>query len=406
MFCQRIIAAAALAASIVVSGSVQAQPAAKPLKIGVLNDQSGPYADITGQGSVVAAQMAIDEFGGKVLGQPVQLIFADHQNKPDVGVAIAGRWLDNEGVDAIVDLPNSGVMLAVQELVKNKSGIVLAAGGAAAKFNQSACTPYSFQWVYDTYALANGTSTALTKAGGKTWYFVQVDYAFGQAMAADMKSFIEASGGSVVGVVKHPINTADFSSYILQGQASKSDVLLMINAGADTINSLKQAADFHVVEGGQKLATALFYLTDAKALGLEAGQGLTITDGYYWALNDATRAFGDRFAKLHQGRKPTSVQIGVYSAVLHYLKAVAAAGTLDRDAIAAKMREIPVNDAFVKDGKVRKDGLMQHDIYLLQLKKPSEAKGDPWDMFNVLRTIPADVAFRPLEKSECPLLKQ
>ncbi|WMT73473.1 ABC transporter substrate-binding protein [Bradyrhizobium sp. Ash2021] len=406
MLWQRIISVAVLAASIVIPGAVKADPAGKPVKIGVLNDQSGPYADITGQGSVVAAQMAIDDFGGKVLGQPIQLVFADHQNKPDVGVAIAGRWLDNEGVDAIVDLPNSGVMLAVQELVKNKSGIVLAAGGAAAKFNQSSCTPYSFQWVYDTYALANGTATALTKSGGKTWYFVQVDNAFGTAMAADMKSFIESAGGSVVGSVKHPLNTSDFSSFILQGQASKSDVLLMINAGADTINSLKQGADFNVVGGGQKLATSLFYLMDAKSLGLAAGQGLTITDGYYWALNDATRAFGDRFAKLHQGRKPTSVQIGVYSAVTHYLKAVAAAGSHDRAAIADKMRELPVNDVFVKDGKARKDGVMQHDIYLLQLKKPSEATGDPWDMFNVLRTIPAETAFRPIEKSECPLLKQ
>jgi branched-chain amino acid transport system substrate-binding protein len=403
---QRIIAVAALVVSILLPGSVRAESAAKPVKIGVLNDQSGPYADITGQGSVVAAQMAIDDFGGKVLGHPIQLIFADHQNKPDVGVAIAGRWLDNEGVDAIVDLPNSGVMLAVQELVKNKSGIILAAGGAAAKFNQSACTPYSFQWVYDTYALANGTATALTKSGGKTWYFVQVDNAFGTAMAADMKSFIEAAGGSVVGSVKHPLNTSDFSSFILQGQASKSEVLLMINAGADTINSLKQGADFNVVGGGQKLATSLFYLMDAKSLGLAAGQGLTVTDGYYWALNDATRAFGDRFAKLHQGRKPTSVQIGVYSAVTHYLKAVAAAGSHDRTGIADKMRELPVNDVFVKDGKARKDGVMQHDIYLLQLKKPSEAIGDPWDMFNVLRTIPAEAAFRPIEKSECPLLKQ
>jgi branched-chain amino acid transport system substrate-binding protein len=407
MFWQRIIAVAAVAAlTVTIPASVRAESAAKPLKIGILNDQSGPYADITGQGSVVAAQMAIDDFGGKVLDQPIQLVFADHQNKPDVGVAIAGRWLDSEGVDAIVDLPNSGVMLAVQDLVKNKSGIVLAAGGAAAKFNQAACTPYSFQWVYDTYALANGTATAVTKAGSKTWFFVQVDYAFGQAMAADMKSFIEEAGGSVVGTVKHPLNTSDFSSFILQGEASKSDVLLMINAGADTINSLKQAADFHVVENGQKLSTSLFYLTDAKALGLAAGQGLTITDGYYWGLNDQTRAFGERFAKRHQGRKPTSVQIGVYSAVLHYLKAAAAAGSHNRDAIAAKMREMPVNDAFVKDGKVRKDGLMQHDIYLLQVKKPTEANGDPWDLFNVLRAIPAEAAFRPIEKSECPLLKQ
>jgi branched-chain amino acid transport system substrate-binding protein len=406
MSCQRMIAAVALVVSIFMPAASNAQTAAKPIKIGVLNDQTGPYADITGQGSVVAAQMAIDDFGGKVLNQPVQLVFADHQNKPDVAVAIAGRWLDAEGVDAIVDLPNSAVMLAVQEVVRNKSGIVLAAGGAAAKFNQEACTPYSFQWVYDTYALANGTATALTKAGSKTWFFVQVDYAFGQAMAADMKNFIEAAGGRVVGAVKHPLNTPDFSSFILQGQASKSDALLMINAGADTVNSLKQAADFHVVESGQKLATALFYLTDAKALGLAAGQGLTITDGYYWALNDATRAFGNRFAARHQGRKPTSVQIGVYSEVLHYLKAVAAAGSLDRAAISEKMRELPVNDAFVKDGKVRKDGLMQHDVYLLQLKKPSEATGDPWDLFNVLRTIPAEVAFRPIDKSACPLLKQ
>lgn len=406
MISHRVISAAILAASIGFAQSGRADPGVPPVKIGVLNDQSGPYADITGQGSVVAAQMAIDDFGGWALGQPIQLVFADHQNKPDVGVAIAGRWLDSEGVDAIVDLPNSGVMLAVQETIRNKSGIILAAGGAAAKFNQAACTPYSFQWVYDTYALAKSTATALTKAGSKTWYFIQVDNAFGQAMATDMKSFIEEAGGSVVGAVKHPLNTSDFSSFILQGQGSKSDVILMINAGADTINSLKQGADFNVVEGGQKLATSVFYLTDAKSLGLTAGQSLTITDGYYWALNDATRSFAERFAKRHQGRKPTSVQIGVYSAVLHYLKAVAAAGSHDRTAIADKMRTLPVNDVFVKDGQVRKDGLMQHDIYLLQMKKPSEATDDPWDVFNVVKTVAANAAFRPIEQSQCPLLKQ
>lgn len=295
-------------------------------------------------------------------------------------------------------------MLAVQDVVRNKSGIMLVAGAAAARFNGAACHPYGFQWVYDTYALAKAEGTAITQSVGKSWYFIQADYAFGEAMTSDLQRFIQAAGGQVVGAVKHPVNTADFSSYLLRAQASNADIVAVVNAGADTINSLKQAGDFAIASGKQKLATALLYLSDAHALGLQLGQGLIVADGYYWDVSPEARAFSERFSARYKGRKPTSIHIGTYSAVTHYLKAVRAAGTLDRDAVANKMREMPVNDPFVQNGLVRKDGLMIHDLLLLQVKKPSESKSE-WDLFNVLKRIPGEVAYRPLDQSECPLVK-
>lgn len=405
----RAIAAALTTSSLVAwsltgwgpAGSARAED--RPLVIGVLNDRTGTYADTAGAGSALAARLAIEDVGGTVLGQPVQLLAADHQNKADVGAAIAREWLDRRGVDAIVDVPNSAVMLAVQEIVRSKRGLVLAVGGLSSQFNQAACSPYGFQWLEDTYALANGTVEALAASGVRTWFLVQVDYAFGEIYTADLRRFIEARGGKVVGVAKHPLNTADFSSFIVQAQASRADLVMFINAGADTLNALKQAADFGVAAGGQRLATALLFVNEVRSLGVEAARGLTVLDGYYWALSPETRAFGERFAARNEGRKPSSIQIGVYSAVSHYLKVVAAAGSFDRDATAAKMRAMPVNDAFVKGGRVREDGLLEHDLYLLRVKRPADVH-DPWDPLDVVSTIPGRMAFRPAAESACPLV--
>ncbi|MGY3606509.1 MULTISPECIES: ABC transporter substrate-binding protein [unclassified Bradyrhizobium] len=371
------------------------------ITIGVLNDQSGPYADGSGKGSVVAAQMAIEDFGGSVLGKPVKLISADHLQKVDVATSIARKWLDVEQVDLILDVPNSGILLAIQDIVRNKSGILIAAGGGTSKFTAEACSPYGFMWVYDSYALANAMGRAVTESGGKSWFFLPVDYAWGEALSADLTAAIKASGGTVVGSVKTPLNTADFSSFLLQAQASKADVVALLNAGSDTINSVKQANEFGITQS-QRLATGLFYLTDAHAVGLKEAQGLIVSDGYYWDRTPETRAWAERFQK-RQGRMPTSVQMGVYSAALHYLKSVAAAGSDDREAIANKIRELPVRDPMVPDGRVRADGIMLHDILLLQVKKPQESKGE-WDLFKILSATPGDKAFRPLDQSTCPLV--
>jgi branched-chain amino acid transport system substrate-binding protein len=393
---------AGLIASIAIAISplpVQAGP--DGITVGVLNDQSGPYADTTGQGSVVAAQMAIEDFGGSVLGKPIKLLSADHLEKVDVGTAIARKWLDVDKVDLIVDVPNSGILLAVQEIVRNKSGILIAAGGGTSRLTDDACSPYGFMWVYDSYALANSMGRAVTKSGGKSWFFLPVDYAWGEALSTDLTAAVKASGGTVVGSVKTPLNTADFSSFLLQAQASKADVVALLNAGHDTINSVKQANEFGLTQS-QRLATGLFYLNDAHAVGLQLAQGLIVSDGYYWDRTPETRAWAERFQK-RMGKMPSSPHMGVYSAVLHYLKSVAAAGTDDRDAIAARIRELPVKDAMVPDGRVRADGTMLHDILLLQVKKPEESKGE-WDLFNVLSATPGADAFRPLEQSKCPLV--
>jgi branched-chain amino acid transport system substrate-binding protein len=393
--------AVSIALTVIAMSTVPVKAGPDGITVGVLNDQSGPYADTTGKGSVVAAQMAIDDFGGSVLGKSIKLLSADHLEKVDVGTAITRKWLDVDKVDLIVDVPNSGILLAVQEIVRSKSGILIAAGGGTSRFTDDACSPYGFMWVYDSYALANSMGRAVTKGGGKSWFFLAVDYAWGEALSTDLTAAIKASGGTVVGSVKTPLNTADYSSFLLQAQASKADVVALLNAGQDTINSVKQANEFGLPQS-QRLATGLFYLGDAHAVGLSIAQGLIVSDGYYWDRSPETRTWAERFQK-RMGKMPASPQMGVYSAVLHYLKSVAAAGTDDRDAIAAKMRELPVNDPMVPDGHVRADGTMLHDILLLQVKKPEESKGE-WDLFNILSATPGELAFRPLDQSKCPLV--
>jgi branched-chain amino acid transport system substrate-binding protein len=400
----RLMAAALLAGT---AGLALAAPAMAgadgAVKIGILNDRSGPYSDATGEGAVVAARMAVEDFGGKALGKPVEVVSADHQNKADIGSSTVNRWLDVEGVDAIFDVPNSGVLLALQEIVRNKDGILVSSGGGVSKFTGEACSPYGFQWSYDTYSVANALGRATVAEGGDNWFLVQVDYAFGEALAGDLTKAITEAGGKIAGSVKHPLNTPDFSSYLLQAQGSGANTVALINAGGDTVNALKQAKEFGLADSGQKMVAMLFFNTDVLAIGADDLKGLTAINGYEASLNAETQAFGERFAKLH-GTWPTSLQIGVYSAVNHYLKAVEAAGTDARDQVAAKMREMPVEDLFVKDGKVRADGLMIHDMLLTEVKPSSESK-TRGDVFKVVRAIPGDEAFRPLDKGGCPLVK-
>lgn len=375
------------------------------VKIGVLNDQSGPYADFGGKGSIVAAQMAIEDFGGRVLDKPIQLVAADHQNKPDIGVSVARQWYDAEGVDAITELTTSSVALAVQELAKERGRINIVVGAATSRLTNDACSPTGFHWAYDTYALSRGTGAAVVQSGGKTWYFLTADYAFGHQLEKDTSEFVKQAGGTVVGAVRHPLNTADFSSFLLQAQASGAQVIGLANAGTDTTNSIKQAADFGITQGGQKLAGLLFTLTDAHALGLNRAAGLTLTEGFYWDMNDETRKWSQRYFE-KMGRMPNMIQAGMYSAVTHYLKAVQAAGTDEGKAVAAKMRELPVEDPFVgkSKGKVRVDGRMVHDMYLFEVKKPDESKKD-WDYYKLIKTIPGDEAFMPISQSACPAAK-
>jgi branched-chain amino acid transport system substrate-binding protein len=374
------------------------------VKLGVLNDQSGLYADITGQGSVIAARMAVEDFGGKVLGKPIEVIFADHQNKPDVGINVARQWIDTQAVDAMVDVPTSSVALAVQEVTREKNRMFLMSGPASSDLTGKACSETGIHWTYDTYALANGTGKALVKQGGDTWFFLTSDYAFGHALERDTAKFVTDGGGKVLGVVRHPLNTSDFSSFLLQAQASKAKVIGLANAGGDTINSIKQAAEFGVVAGGQRLAGLLVFITDVHALGLKASQGLVITTAFYWDLNDETRAFSKRFMEKHKGTVPTMIQAGVYGEVLHYLKAVQAAGTDEAKAVAKKMKEMPINDFMTKNGSIRQDGRVMRDMYLVQVKKPEESKAK-FDYYKVLATIPGKEAFRPIAEGGCPLVK-
>jgi branched-chain amino acid transport system substrate-binding protein len=379
-----------------------AQPAAAQVKIGILNDQSGVYADYGGKYSVEAAKMAIEDFGGEVLGQKVELVTADHQNKPDLAVAIARRWYDAEGVDMITELTTSSVALAVQELSKEKKKIDIVVGAATSRISGDACTPYSFHWAFDTRALAVGTGGALVKAGGDTWFFLTADYAFGYALEKDTSDIVAQNGGKVLGSVRVPLNSSDFSSFLLQAQSSKAKIVGLANAGLDTTNSIKQAAEFGIVKGGQKLAGLLMVLSDVHGLGLETAQGLVLTEGFYWDRDDKSRAFGERFMQ-RTGRMPNMIQAGTYSATLSYLKAVKAAGTKDSDAVARKLKELPVDDAFAQ-GKVLENGRMVHDMYLFEVKKPSESK-KPWDYYKQLATIPGDKAFFTAKESGCPLTK-
>jgi branched-chain amino acid transport system substrate-binding protein len=379
-----------------------AQGATAQVKIGVLNDQSGLYADYGGKYSVEAARMAIEDFGNEVLGQKIELVTADHQNKPDLGVAIARRWYDSEGVDMITELTTSSVALAVQELSKEKKRIDIVVGAATSRITGDACTPYGFHWAHDTRALAVGTGGALVEAGGDSWFFLTADYAFGYALEKDTSEIVTAKGGKVLGSVRVPLNSSDFSSFLLQAQSSKAKIVGLANAGLDTTNSIKQAAEFGIVRGGQKLAALLMVLSDVHGLGLEAAQGLVLTEGFYWDHDDRTRAFGERFLK-RTGVMPNTIHAGTYSATLSYLKAVKAAGTKDADAVAKKLKELPVDDAFAQ-GKVLQNGRMVHDMYLFEVKKPSESKR-PWDYYKQIAVIPGDKAFFTAKESGCPLTK-
>lgn len=395
---------AVLSAAVAAGALLTAAPAlAQAVKIGILNDQSGVYADYGGKSSIEAAKMAIEDFGGEVLGHKVELVAADHQNKPDLAVSIARRWYDTEGVDMITELTTSSVALAVQDLTKEKKKIDIVVGAASSALTGASCSPYGFHWAFDTHALAVGTGSALVKAGGDTWFFLTADYAFGHALEKDTGDVVKASGGKVLGAVRHPLNTSDFSSFLLQAQSSKAKVVGLANAGADTINAVKQAAEFGIVAGGQKVAGLLLTASEVHGLGLKAAQGLVLTESFYWDLNDKTRAFAERFYK-RTGRMPSMVQAGTYSATLSYLKAVKAAGTKNSDAVVRKLREMPVNDAFTSKGKVLANGRMVSDLYLFEVKKPEESKR-AWDYYKVLATVPGDKAYPTADKSGCPFTK-
>jgi len=381
-----------------------AQAANDKVVIGVMNDMSSVYSYLGGMGSVVAARMAVKDFGGKVLGKPIEVIYADHQNKPDVGAAIAQKWFDQDGVDAIVDLPTSSVAIAVQQVAKERGKVTLISNGGSSELTGKFCSPTGVHWTYDTYALAHVTGKAIVQQGGKSWFFITADYAFGHQLQDDTAAVVKASGGTVVGSVNVPLNNADFSSFLLQAQQSKAQVIGLANAGGDTVNSIKQAAEFGIVKGGQRLAGLLVFIADVNALGLQTAQGLMLTEAYYWDQNAQTRAFAKRFEAEYNGKVPTSGQAGVYGAVLHYLKAMAAAKTEDGVKVVDEMRKMPINDFMTHNGKIRIDGRVIRDMYLFQVKSPQESKY-PYDYYKQLAVIPGDQAFRPLSESECPLVK-
>jgi branched-chain amino acid transport system substrate-binding protein len=387
------------------AGTAHAQISENVVKIGVLNDMSSLYADLSGQGSVVAARMAVEDFGAAAKGIKVEIVSADHQNKPDVGSNVARQWLDVDRVDVIVDVPNSGVALAVNQIVRDKGKAFLVSGAAASDLTGRACSPNTIHWTYDTWALANGTGNAVVKTGGDTWFFLTADYAFGHALERDTEAVVLKSGGKVLGKVRHPLNTADFSSYLLQAQASKAKVIGLANAGGDTTNAIKQAAEFGIVKGGQSLAGLLVFLTDVHSLGLPTAQGLMFTEAFYWDTNEQTRAWSKKFAERNRGIHPTMIHAGVYSAVLHYLKAVTALKNDDGTKVIAKMKETPTDDPLFGKGTIRADGRKIHDMYLFEVKKPSESKG-AWDYYKLRHTIPAAQAFRPIEQGECALAKR
>jgi branched-chain amino acid transport system substrate-binding protein len=393
-----------LAAGLLLAGVAQAQYTDGIVKIGVLNDQSSLYADLAGQGSVVAARLAVED-SKEAKGLKVEVIFADHQNKADVGSNIARQWLDVEKVDVIVDVPNSGVALAVNEIVKQKNKVFLVSSAASSALTGDKCSPNTVHWTYDTWALANGTGKAIVKTGGDSWFFITADYAFGHALEKDTAEVVKANGGKVLGAVRHPLNTADFSSFLLQAQASKAKIIGLANAGGDTTNSIKQAAEFGIVAGGQNLAGLLVFITDVHALGLKTAQGLIFTETFYWDMNDQTRAFAKRFQALDRGIHPTMIHAGVYASLLHYFKAIRALNSdADGAKVVAKMKELPTDDPLFGKGVIRQDGRKIHPAYLFEVKKPSESKG-PWDYYKLRATIPANEAFRPLKDGNCPLVK-
>ncbi len=385
------------------AAAAMAAPSDGKVKIGILNDQSGVYADFGGKSSVEAAKMAVEDFGGKVLGVPVEIVDADHQNKPDIASNIARQWFDTDQVDAIMELTTSSVALAVQAIAKEKKKIDIVTGAATTELTGKQCSPYGFHWAYDTHALAVGTGGALVKQGGDSWFFLTADYAFGYSLEQQTSDFVKANGGKVVGSVRHPLASTDYSSFLLQAQSSGAKVVGLANAGADTQNAIKQAAEFGITQGGQRLAALLFTLAEVHGLGLEAAQGLTLTEGFYWNRDDESRKFGEKFMK-RTGKMPNMIHAGTYSAVLQYLKAVEKAGTDETEAVAKVLHELPVDDVFGRGGTVGKNGRMIHDMYLLEVKKPADSK-EPWDYYNVLATIPGKEAYLDPAKSGCDLVK-
>jgi branched-chain amino acid transport system substrate-binding protein len=380
----------------------------KTVKIGSLSDQSGLYADLGGPGSTLAAQMAAEDSGLMAKGWKIDIISGDHQNKPDIGTSIARQWFDVDKVDVIVDVPNSGVALAVNNIVKEKNAVYINSGAATSDLTNAQCSPNTVHWTYDTYMLAHSTGQAMVKAGGDTWFFLTADYAFGAALERDTTAVVTANGGKVVGGVKHPLNTSDFSSFLLQAQSSKAKVIGLANAGGDTTNSIKQAAEFGIVKGGQKLAALLLFITDVKAIGLETAQGLSFTETFYWDLNDETRAFSKKFAaRMKNGAPPSMVQAGVYAGLMHYFKSLEALGGNPHDGIKVveKMKSAPTDDPLFGKGLIQPNGRTIHSAYLFEVKKPSESKS-PWDFYKLVGTVPGDQAFTPLDKSTCALLKK
>ena len=396
-----LLAAGVLASLAAAPGVANAQVSDDVVKIGVLNDMSGLYADIAGPGSVLAAQMAVEDFGKSL---KVEIVSADHQNKPDVGASIARQWFDTEKVDVIVDVPTSSVALAINEIAREKKKAFLNSGAATSDLTGKNCSPNTVHWTYDTWMLAHGTGSAIVKTGGDSWFFLTADYAFGHALERDTENVVKAGGGKVVGKVRHPLNTQDFSSFLLQAQASKAKIIGLANAGGDTINSIKQASEFGITQSGQNLAGLLVFLTDVHGLGLKIAQGLILTETFYWDLNDSTRTWSKRFVEKSGGKYPTMVQAGVYASILHYLKAIEASKTDDGTKTIARMKEMPTDDPLFGKGTIRADGRKIHPAYLFEVKKPAESKG-PYDYYKLRTTIPADQAFRPLAEGNCPLVK-
>jgi len=396
----RLQLALLLALAILGATSARAQISNNVVKVGVLNDQSGLYADLGGPGSVAAAQMAADDAGGSVLGAPIEIVFADHQNKADIGVAVARRWFENEDVDMAIGFDNSSVALGVEQLAAEHHRIAIAGAVGTTAFTGKNCTSYEASWVYDSYALTTSLAKSIVAEGRDTWFFITVDYAFGHSLEADATAAVQAAGGKVLGSVRHPLNTSDFSSYLLQAQASGAKVVAFANGGGDMVNAVKQANEFGLTKN-QSMVSLLVFISDVHSMGLEAAQGLKFVTAFYWNRDDQSRAWSKRFFD-RQGRMPTMAQASVYSAVRHYLAAIAAAGTDEAKAVMAKMREMPVNDFYVRNGHLREDGRLVHDMYFAQVKQPSDSSR-PWDYYNILGTIPGDQAFRPLAESGCPL---
>ena len=388
-----------------VTASALGQGSPGALKIGVLNDQSGLYSDVTGKGSVLAARMAVEDAGGKVLGRPVEIVVGDHQNKADVGNQLARRWFDQDGVEAIVDLPNSAVALSVLSVAREKKKVVMFSGALSPDITGKLCIPTSSHWAYDTYALANTVARTMVRQGYDTWYFLSLDNPLGQAFQRDATHVIESLGGKVVGSTKHPLNSPDFSSYVLQAQASKAKAVALANGGGDTVNAIKSAAQFGLSAGGQHMVGLLLQINDVHALGLKDAQGIVTAESYYWDADDSSRVLARRFMARSGGTPPNQIQAGVYSATRHYLKAVVAAGTVDGTAVAAKMKELPIDDAYSKQVKLREDGRVMRDFLVLQVKSPSESKG-PWDYYKVLARVPGGEVHRPLEEGGCPLVSR